>query len=53
MAAIRLINALIELLGRQPNAVIINVSSGLAFVPLVIAPTYSAIKAAIHGYTVS
>lgn len=44
-------NALIEHLGRQSDAVIVNVSSGLAFVPLVIAPTYAAIKAAIHNYT--
>ena len=28
-------------------------TSGLAFVPLVIAPTYSATKAAIHSYTIS
>lgn len=53
LGPIRLTNALIEHLGRQSNAVIINVSSGLAFVPLVIAPTYSAIKAAIHNYTES
>jgi uncharacterized oxidoreductase len=53
LGPIRVTNALIEHLCRQPDAVIVNVSSGLAFVPLVIAPTYSAIKAAIHSYTES
>ncbi|MGY3636828.1 SDR family oxidoreductase [Bradyrhizobium sp. Lot33] len=53
LAPIRLINALIDHLGAQSDAAIVNVSSGLAFVPLSATPTYSATKAAMHSYTVS
>lgn len=53
LGPIRLTNALIDHLVDQPDAAIVNVTSGLAFVPLVAAPTYSATKAAMHSYTVS
>ncbi|HKV82465.1 MAG TPA: SDR family NAD(P)-dependent oxidoreductase [Candidatus Sulfotelmatobacter sp.] len=43
-------SALIDVL-RSNKGTVINVSSGLAFVPLPAAPIYSATKAAIHFYT--
>jgi uncharacterized oxidoreductase len=53
LGPVRLTNALIEHLASRPDAAIVNVSSGLAFVPLSGTPTYNATKAAIHSYTVS
>ena len=53
LAPIRLMTALLPLLNRQPRSTVINVSSGLAFLPLAMTPTYCATKAAIHSYTQS
>lgn len=46
-------NVFLPLLKDKNNAAIINISSGLAFVPLPIVPVYCATKAAIHSYSLS
>ncbi|USX54366.1 SDR family oxidoreductase [Lentzea sp. HUAS12] len=48
LGPIRLIAAFVEHLQAQPDATIMTVSSGLAFTPLTITPSYNASKAAIH-----
>ena len=53
LGPIRLTNALIGHLSAQSDAAIVNVTSGLAFVPWTKTPTYSATKAALHSYTLA
>lgn len=51
LAPIRLTTALLPHLRRQDRAAIVNVTSGLAFVPRADTPTYGATKAALHSWT--
>lgn len=53
LGPIRLTAALLPRLQAAEGAAVVNVSSGLAFVPLVAWPTYSATKAALHSWSVS
>lgn len=52
-APLRLTTALLPHFKKQPRATVMTVSSGLAFVPLALTPTYCATKAAIHSWTQS
>jgi Short-chain dehydrogenase involved in D-alanine esterification of lipoteichoic acid and wall teichoic acid (D-alanine transfer protein) len=47
----RMVQQFLPLLRRQKDGLIVNVSSGLAFVPFPISPAYSAAKAGVHAYT--
>ncbi|MEO7123424.1 MAG: SDR family NAD(P)-dependent oxidoreductase [Lacisediminihabitans sp.] len=51
LGPIRTITAFAPLLEGKPNATIMTVSSGLAFVPLAATPTYNATKSGIHSYS--
>ncbi|MBN7807138.1 SDR family oxidoreductase [Agrobacterium rosae] len=53
LAPIRLTAALLPHFLKKPKAAVLTVSSGLAFVPMVATPTYSATKSAIHGYSMA
>ena len=48
---IRMVQQFLPMLKAQPSALIVNVSSGLAYVPLAIAPVYGATKAGLHSYS--
>ncbi|MEW7849024.1 SDR family oxidoreductase [Massilia aurea] len=53
VAPILLTAGLLPLLRKQQQATVVTVSSGLAFVPLAVTPTYCATKAAIHSFSES
>jgi uncharacterized oxidoreductase len=53
MAPIRLSALFVPWLLKRKEAAIMNVSSGLAFVPIAAMPVYCATKAAVHSFTVS
>jgi uncharacterized oxidoreductase len=50
---VRMVQQFLPHLATRPAAAIVNVSSGLAFVPMPIAPVYCATKAAMHSFTLS
>jgi uncharacterized oxidoreductase len=51
LGTIRLIAAFVEHLRTRPDATIMTVSSGLAFTPLKVTPSYNASKAGVHMLT--
>jgi uncharacterized oxidoreductase len=53
LGPIRLNAALMQHLLKQPDGAIFTITSGLAFLPMAITPTYCATKAAIHSYSQS
>ena len=53
LGPIRMTSALIEHFKKQSASYVINVTSGLAFIPLAFAATYSATKAAMHSFSLS
>lgn len=50
---IQVSSAFLPLLRQQPSARLVHVGSALAYVPLTVAPVYSATKAAVHSFTIS
>jgi len=53
LGPVRLNAVLLPALLNKPRAAILNVSSGLAFMPSALTPMYCATKAALHSYTQS
>jgi uncharacterized oxidoreductase len=49
--SIKMVQTFLPHLLKKPSAAIVNVSSGLAFIPFPISPIYSAAKAGLHAYT--
>ena len=53
LGTIRMTYAFLPLLVGKDDAVVVNVTSSLAFVPFPITPTYNATKAALHSFSES
>ena len=53
LGPVRMVEQFLPHLKTKPDAAIVNMSSGLAFLPLASAPIYCATKAGIHFYTES
>jgi len=53
IAPIHLTNLVVKQFMNQPDAAIINITSGLGFVPITVLPVYCATKAALHLFSVS
>jgi uncharacterized oxidoreductase len=53
LGLIRVSSEFLPHLTKQHNATLLNVSSGLAFVPLSVFPVYCATKAAVHSFSLS
>jgi uncharacterized oxidoreductase len=50
---VRMVQQFLPHLKARKDALIVNISSGLAFIPMPISPVYCATKAAIHSFTQS
>lgn len=53
LGTIRMTYAFLSLLVGKEDAVVMNITSALAFVPLPVTPTYNATKAALHSFSES
>lgn len=51
IAPIALTKMLLPHLERQPNAAVVNITTGLVYAPRAVYPVYSATKAALHAFT--
>ena len=50
---VRMVQQFLPHLAKQKSAAVINISSGMGFIPVAISPIYCATKAAVHIYTQS
>jgi uncharacterized oxidoreductase len=50
---VRLTESLLPVLKKQSEAAIVNITSNVSFHPLIVLPTYSDTKAALHSHTVA